>query len=97
MTTPILITYGTADQTIPRDRMACVFDRLKEDQASVKVCLTPGWGHGGNVRKTSGYVVDWIAARTLGTPEPEGCAVDERGLVDDGGAPIACATLPPND
>jgi pimeloyl-ACP methyl ester carboxylesterase len=96
-TTPLLITYGTSDQTIPPQAMACVFDRLTEDQARLKVCLTPGFGHGGNVRRSSGYVVDWIAARTLATPEPDGCAVDQSGLVEDGGAPVACGTFPPND
>jgi pimeloyl-ACP methyl ester carboxylesterase len=95
--TPILITYGSADTTIPPERMTCGTSRLAEDKANTTFCLTPGLGHQGNVRARGDYVADWIIARTQGGPEPAACPGDISSLKDDAGTPIECATPPPND
>ncbi len=93
---PQLVLYGTKDATIPPDRAMCGFDRLKSDGAAYKVCLTPDATHSGVVGIRSGYVNEWIASVTLGTPAPAPCEQDETALLADGG-PVKCATPPPNN
>jgi pimeloyl-ACP methyl ester carboxylesterase len=97
-TTPLLIEYGASDTTIPPTRMACVIDRLKnQDKVPYTFCLNPSYGHTGVVRATASYVADWIGATTLGEPAPTPCAMTDANLVDDAGAPIGCAQPPPNN
>ena len=86
---PIQITYGGADESIPPDRMACVLDRLDQDKASYDLCMAPGADHPGVVYKTADFANAWIAARTLGEPEPPAC---ETPFMRP-----KCATPPPND
>jgi pimeloyl-ACP methyl ester carboxylesterase len=94
---PILIEYGSADDTIPPGRMACVTERLKQDNVAYSFCLNPGVGHEGILRAAGSNVVDWIASQTLGEPTPAPCALTDVNLTDDAGVPIPCATPPPND
>jgi pimeloyl-ACP methyl ester carboxylesterase len=94
---PVLIEYGSADDTIPPDRMACVTDRLKQDHVAYSFCLRPGIGHEGILREAGSDVVDWIASKTMGEPAPPACAETEANLTDDAGVPISCSTPPPND
>ena len=94
---PILIEYGSADDTIPPGRMACVTERLKQDNVAYSFCLNPGVGHEGILRAAGSNVVDWIASQTLGEPAPAPCALTDVNLTDDAGVPIQCATPPPND
>ena len=95
-TTPLLVLYGGEDTTISPDRAACVFDRLQSDGANFSVCFEPSADHGGIVRMRADYVNDWIANLTLGAAAPAACTSDLSGLVDDAGAPVQCATPPPN-
>src|SRR5262249_35350619 len=46
---PLLLVYGLSDTTITPDLMACVFDRIKADQAALTACLYDGESHGGIV------------------------------------------------
>jgi pimeloyl-ACP methyl ester carboxylesterase len=96
---PILIPYGSSDDTIPPERMACGFERLKQNGANYKVCYVnaPAANHNGVTGLKADYVNDWIASQTLGTTAPPACDKDESALVDDAGAPVKCATPPPND
>jgi pimeloyl-ACP methyl ester carboxylesterase len=94
---PILSMYGGHDETITPDVAACVFTRYKADGLNYKVCFDPAGGHSSIVSVRADYVNDWIAARTLGAPEPSACPNDENALKDDAGTPIPCnALLPPN-
>ncbi|MEO8798666.1 MAG: alpha/beta fold hydrolase, partial [Polyangiaceae bacterium] len=95
--TPLLVLYGGQDTTITPDRAACVFDRLTTDAASYKVCFEPTANHGGIVRMRADYVNDWIAGVALGAAMPADCPDNQSSLVDDAGAPVKCATPPPND
>jgi hypothetical protein len=94
---PILIPYGTADEWIPAEREVCGFDRLASDQAAASVCIVAGASHDGVVGARSQYVSDWIAAKTLGGPDPGSCGQGRETLLDDAGAPSACAVPPSND
>ena len=86
---PILLPYGGMDTTIPANRMTCVLDRLDLDKANYKLCFEPTAGHTGVVNVRSDYASDWIAAKTLGAPEPPACTgVYPRPM---------CASIPPND
>src|SRR2546426_6589803 len=83
---PMLINYGTQDTTIPATQMACVIDRLKnQDGVPYEFCLEPGVGHEGVVRARASYVADWIASKTLGEPAPAACTLTDTDLVTDGG------------
>jgi pimeloyl-ACP methyl ester carboxylesterase len=111
---PFLIEYGGQDETIPADRMACVIQRLGPpsaayptgDNVNLTFCLDPPYGHEGIVRAHSADVADWIAAQTLGAPQPPPCTYNQNGLIeneagvidptDDGGTPVTCAVPPPN-
>ena len=94
---PLLVLYGDSDTTIPADRMACGFERLKSDKANVTFCIETGADHHGVVEKRGSYVADWIAARTLGSAEPAKCARDETTLVGTDGKIITCAEPPVNN
>lgn len=94
---PMLVLYGGADTTIPKDRMACVFDRLKTDAVNFKVCYDPPSTHSGLVTAKSEYVNEWIANVALGEAAPAACALDENAVTGDSGALVKCATPPPND
>ena len=94
---PLLVLYGDQDKTIPPEREVCAFERLKADKANVTFCIDTGSDHTPLVSKRAAYVSDWIAARTLGAPEPTRCDRDETTLKDGAGALITCATPPPND
>jgi pimeloyl-ACP methyl ester carboxylesterase len=96
-TVPLLIEYGSADDTIPAGQMACVTARLKQDNVAYSFCLNPGVGHEGILRQAGSNVADWIASQTLGEPAPAPCALTDANLTDDAGVPIPCATPPPND
>lgn len=89
--TPILLTYGMKDTTIPPTRMRCALDRLKEDNAQVTSCVDADETHGGIVSARGEYVADWIAHVALGEPAPAACAANDSALSE------ACATPPPND
>ncbi|HQY60675.1 MAG: alpha/beta fold hydrolase [Myxococcales bacterium] len=95
--TPMLLLYGAKDTTIPKDRMQCALDRLKQDQTKTTVCVEPDATHSSIVDVRSDYVADWIANVALGGPAPAACPSDEKALVDDKGAAVKCATPPPND
>jgi pimeloyl-ACP methyl ester carboxylesterase len=86
---PILVPYGGKDTTIPADRMACVAERLDADKAKWTLCYDPDAAHTPIVDRQSSYAADWIAARTLGEPEPAACAGQWTRP--------ACATPPPNE
>lgn|GEM_PF-866961 len=96
-TVPLLVPYGSKDDTLTSDRAVCGFERLRSDNAAYKVCLTKDASHSGVVGMRSGYVNDWIANVALGAPAPPACDQDEKALVDDAGAPIKCASPPPNN
>jgi pimeloyl-ACP methyl ester carboxylesterase len=97
-TTPLLVLYGDSDTTIPAGRAMCGFDRLHADNANVSICVQTGADHTPLVYMTSSYVSEWIAARTLGGPEPAKCERDETTLKDPStGKEFICATPPPND
>jgi dienelactone hydrolase len=87
---PIQIAYGGSDMSIPPERMACVLDRLEADGAPYSLCMAPGADHPGVVYKRADFANDWIAARTLGEPEPAPC--DAASFKRP-----ACATPPSND
>lgn len=95
--TPMLLLYGAKDTTIPKERMQCALDRLKQDQTKTTVCVEPEATHSSIVDVRSDYVADWIANVALGGPVPAACPSDEKALVDDKGAAVKCATPPPND
>jgi pimeloyl-ACP methyl ester carboxylesterase len=65
---PILVLYGSADNELTPDLMACVFNRLSADGANYQVCYDadPTVGHSGIVEVKADTVADWIAAKTLG-------------------------------
>ena len=86
---PILLSYGGKDATIVPDRMTCVTDRLDTDKANYKTCFMPEADHTSIVNTGTDYAADWIAARTLGAPEPAPCP----GTY----VKTKCATPPPND
>jgi pimeloyl-ACP methyl ester carboxylesterase len=94
---PVLIEYGTADDIIPPGQMACVTQRLQQDNVAYSFCLNPGIGHEGIMRVGESHAVDWIASKTMGEPAPAACALTDANLVDDAGVAIQCATPPPND
>jgi pimeloyl-ACP methyl ester carboxylesterase len=95
--TPMLLLYGGKDTTIPPTRMQCALDRLKQDGTKTTVCVEPEATHGSIVDVRSDYVADWVGNVALGGPAPAACPSDEKALVDDKGAPLKCATPPPND
>ena len=97
---PILLAYGLKDTTIPKERFACVVDKLKEGRSAeqfgkVEYCVNGEAGHGGSVLLESDYVNDWIKAKAYGTaapaPNPTACPT----TTWDGS--ITCDTLLPND
>lgn len=91
-TTPVLLTYGLKDTTIPPNRMKCALDRLlTDDKANVTTCIDAEETHGGIVSARGEYVADWIASVTLGAAAPAACAADATAIADE------CATPPPND
>jgi pimeloyl-ACP methyl ester carboxylesterase len=91
VTTPLLVWYANNDQTITPDLAACTFDRLSADHANYNVCYdSDPIGHAGILGAHSGYVADWIAAKTLGGQAPAACP----GLSEnDAGVP----KIPMND
>ena len=88
---PLLLLYGSDDETIPDDRMQCALDRLKEDRTNLTVCYEQGADHSTVINATAEHVADWIASLTLGSPAPSSCAANESALT------AVCATPPPND
>ena len=94
--TPLLVVYGSADNTIPPERMVCGLDRLKSDGVGLGFCYVAGADHSGVVEARSDYVNDWVASLALGGTPPAACASNYDALVDDAGA-VKCATPPPND
>jgi pimeloyl-ACP methyl ester carboxylesterase len=94
--TPVLVVYGSADITIPPERMVCGLERLKNDGVGLGFCYVAGADHSGVVEARSDYVNDWVASLALGGAPPAPCASDYAVLADDAGA-IKCATPPPND
>ena len=95
--------------------MACVIQRLGAptasyptgDNVNLTFCLDPAYGHEGIVRAHASDVADWIAAQTLGEPQPAPCQYNQNNLLDneagvvdpadDAGTPVPCATPPPNN
>jgi alpha-beta hydrolase superfamily lysophospholipase len=94
---PVLVVYGDADDWIPAERETCGFDRLATDKASATICIVAGAKHDPVVGARAAYESDWIAARTLGGPDPGSCGPGREALHDDAGAPVTCAEPPPND
>ncbi len=94
---PVLVEYGSADETIPPERMACVIERLKQDSVDYTFCLKPGVGHEGILRAAGSDVADWVAYKTMGEAAPPPCAETDVNLTDDAGVAIQCAVPPPND
>ncbi len=94
---PVLVVYGDADDWIPAERETCGFDRLEADHANATVCIVAGAKHDPVVGARSQYVSAWIAAKTLGGPDPGTCGPGREALLDAAGAPAACAALPPNE
>lgn len=97
---PILLAYGLKDTTIPKDRFACVVDKLKEGRSAeqfgkVEYCVNGNAGHGGSVLLESDYVNDWIKSKAFGTPAPAANATACPQSTWDGS--IACDSLLPND
>lgn len=91
-TTPILLTYGLKDTTIPPNRMKCALDRLLlDDEANVTACIDAEETHGGIVSARAEYVADWIASVALGAAAPPACAANATAIAEE------CATPPPND
>ena len=88
--TPILLTYGMKDTTIPPSRMQCAIDRLKADNAKLTACVDAEQTHGGIVSARGEYVADWIASIALGEAAPAACAQSESAITEP------CATPPPN-
>jgi len=96
-TVPILVTYGGKDDAITPDRFQCALDRLQEDQANLEYCFDPEGMHGELPLQLGGYAINWIANKTLGEALDAPCPSKEIKLVDEDGAPMKCATPPPND
>lgn len=86
---PVLLPYGAKDDIIVPAYFSCTVDRLEGDGANYKVCYSSTLGHSDVVGATADYVNDWIAAKTMGQPEPAGCA-------EPYDKP-ACETLSPNE
>jgi hypothetical protein len=72
-----------------------VWKRLSADGANYQTCLLPGGSHSGILGTAGAYVSDWIAARTLGEPEP-GSICSKQALVDTNGQPVICNPLLPS-
>ena len=95
---PILVVYGMADQVIGSGQMACVFERLSQDGASVEACVEPAGDHVNILGTRAEHVAQWIGSRTLGEAAPAACDMDMGTFVDSGGIMmIPCQTPPPND
>lgn len=95
---PMLIVYSMSDTTIGPGRMACVFDRLKEDGVPLEVCIDDNdAGHGGTMDVRGDFVADWIASKTLDADVPSKCEMGFQNFVGDRGETVICATPPPND
>jgi pimeloyl-ACP methyl ester carboxylesterase len=97
---PILLAYGLKDTTIPKDRFACVVDKLKEGRSTeqfgkVEYCVNGNAGHGGSVLLESDYVNDWIKAKAFGTAAPAANPTACPTTTWDGS--ITCDSLVPND
>ncbi len=89
--TPILLTYGLKDTTIPPNRMKCALDRLEQDHVQLTTCVDAEQTHGGIVSSRGEYVADWIASVALGEAAPAPCASNASAITEE------CATPPPND
>jgi hypothetical protein len=93
---PILLLYGKDDLEVTPDVEACTVKRFMADQATFNVCYDADpVGHHGIVSAKADYVADWIAAQTLGAQAPAQCPLNQSGVVNDAGAPIACNALIP--
>jgi pimeloyl-ACP methyl ester carboxylesterase len=96
---PQLIVWGQADGYFDTGRMACVFERMNEDQANVSACIDsdPTANHNTIVSNKADHVNQWIANVALGEPAPAACDLDETYFVDDGIMLQTCTTPPPNE
>ena len=94
---PITVLWGEKDTTIPYDRITCAIDRLKQDGVPLTVCVDPTGDHSGVIDHKADYAADVIASKTLGTPAPTPCALDETAIKDPKGMPAMCNMLPPNN
>lgn len=94
---PVLFVYGNKDTTLAPSRMTCARDWLKTTGGNVTYCVEPEADHVGIVGARASWVNDWIAARTLGAPEPSPCPKGADDIVDDTGKPATCDPVPPNE
>jgi pimeloyl-ACP methyl ester carboxylesterase len=101
---PIFVAYGGRDINITPDLMVCAFDRLKTDVGTnLHVCYDPNQTGPGIVATQASHVNAWIAARTLGKPEPDPCPLDQNAITapgagaDGGPGPVLCNPIVPND
>lgn len=90
--TPLFMTYGQKDTTIPPDRMQCGYDRLLEDKVNLTVCGDPNLGHGEIVAAKADAVAAFIGNVALGEPAPAPCAATAAQVLT-----AKCASPPPND
>jgi len=93
-TVPMFIAWGSADTTIPSDRVTCGIERLKTDGITPTICVDPGVDHSDIVGTKADVVADWIAQQTLGGPAPTACPSST--ITDAMGMPAMCSALPPN-
>jgi pimeloyl-ACP methyl ester carboxylesterase len=90
--TPILVTYGEKDTTIPPSRARCGTDKLQKDGANFKVCFRKGQDHSSIVGATSSDVSKWLLAKATGSADPDlTCDNDVSALTEE------CPAQPPND
>jgi pimeloyl-ACP methyl ester carboxylesterase len=94
---PILISYGGDDETIAPPLMACVLQRLNQDNAAFKLCVDPQYGHTSNLRAHADFAAAWLGQQLLGEAAPNGSQCILSVLDDDAGAPVGCQTPPPNN
>ncbi len=94
---PLLVLYGLSDPTITPDRMACVLERLKADQADMQLCISGQADHGGIMRTRADFVNQWISQKIAGGKAPT-CADGSSVFFDDKqNLMVQCTTPPPND
>jgi pimeloyl-ACP methyl ester carboxylesterase len=97
----VLFWQGAEDQSVDPSLAQCGIDKITSDlsvagaTARFTVCGDRAADHQTVRSNNLTWTAQWIASRTLGTPEPEACPGIE-ALQPAGGEPIACPAVPGN-
>jgi pimeloyl-ACP methyl ester carboxylesterase len=97
----ILLWQGGKDAFALPPVVQCGIDKIAADfsepgaTASFTACADAEATHNGLLSRDMGWVIRWIEARTIGTPEPEVCRGPETLQLEGGGA-VACPEPPGN-